>query len=282
MWPIIFDFGDINIFGIEFHPVINSYGFMLMIAFYSCYYFLNKDLNRLGYDEKLAADVVFAAAVGGILGSKIYYLIENFDRVIADPMGMIFSGAGLVFLGGLMGGALSVTYVIRKNNLQWIKFADIVAPLLILGYGIGRVGCFLVGDDYGLPTHLPWGISFPDGLPPSTYAIFQTYYPWVNLSGFEPGVLTVHPTQLYETLLGLGIFYYLYNKRRSVVVAGSLFFTYLIFAGSERFFIEFLRVNTKYGFGFSGSQLISLTMIGIGVWFLTHPVSKPQEEISEK
>jgi phosphatidylglycerol:prolipoprotein diacylglycerol transferase len=282
MWPIIFDFGDINIFGIEFHPVINSYGFMLMIAFYSCYYFLNKDLNRLGYDEKLAADVVFAAAVGGILGSKIYYLIENFDRVIADPMGMIFSGAGLVFLGGLMGGALSVTYVIRKNNLQWIKFADIVAPLLILGYAIGRVGCFLVGDDYGLPTHLPWGISFPDGLPPSTYAIFQTYYPWVNLSGFEPGVLTVHPTQLYETLLGLGIFYYLYNKRRSVVVAGSLFFTYLIFAGSERFFIEFLRVNTKYGFGFSGSQLISLTMIGIGVWFLTHPVSKPQEEISEK
>jgi len=282
MWPIIFDFGDINVFGIEFHPVINSYGFMLMIAFYSCYYFLNKDLNRLGYDEKLAADVVFAAAVGGILGSKIYYLIENFDRVIADPMGMIFSGAGLVFLGGLMGGALAVTYVIRKNNLQWIKFADIVAPLLILGYAIGRVGCFLVGDDYGLPTHLPWGISFPDGLPPSTYAIFQTYYPWVNLSGFEPGVLTVHPTQLYETLLGLGIFYYLYNKRRSVVVAGSLFFTYLIFAGSERFFIEFLRVNTKYGFGFSGSQLISLIMIGIGVWFLTHPVSKSQEEISEK
>ena len=282
MWPIIFDFGDINVFGIEFHPVINSYGFMLMIAFYSCYYFLNKDLNRLGYDEKLAADVVFAAAVGGILGSKIYYLIENFDRVIADPMGMIFSGAGLVFLGGLMGGALAVTYVIRKNNLQWIKFADIVAPLLILGYAIGRVGCFLVGDDYGLPTHLPWGISFPDGLPPSTYAIFQTYYPWVNLSGFEPGVLTVHPTQLYETLLGLGIFYYLYNKRRSVVVAGSLFFTYLIFAGSERFFIEFLRVNTKYGFGFSGSQLISLTMIGIGIWFLTYPVSKSQEEISEK
>lgn len=282
MWPIIFDFGDINVFGIEFHPVINSYGFMLMISFYSCYYFLNKDLNRLGYDEKLAADVVFAAAVGGILGSKIYYLIENFDRVIADPMGMIFSGAGLVFLGGLMGGALAVTYVIRKNNLQWIKFADIVAPLLILGYAIGRVGCFLVGDDYGLPTHLPWGISFPDGLPPSTYAIFQTYYPWVNLSGFEPGVLTVHPTQLYETLLGLGIFYYLYNKRRSVVVAGSLFFTYLIFAGSERFFIEFLRVNTKYGFGFSGSQLISLIMIGIGVWFLTHPVSKSQEEISEK
>ena len=80
MWPVIFDFGEISIFGFEFHPVINSYGFMLMLAFYSCYFFLNKDLKRLGYDAKLSADIVFAAAIGGILGSKIYYLLENFDR----------------------------------------------------------------------------------------------------------------------------------------------------------------------------------------------------------
>ena len=282
MWPIIFDFGEISILGFEIHPVINSYGFMLMMAFYSCYYFLNKDLKELGYDQKLAADIVFAAALGGILGSKIYYLIENFGRVKADPMGMIFSGAGLVFLGGLIGGTLAVTYVLKKNKLQWFKFADIVAPLLILGYAIGRIGCLLVGDDYGKPTHLPWGISFPDGLPPSTYRVFQTYYPWINLEGFDPGVLTVHPTQIYETLLGFGIFYYIYKKRKSVTVAGSLFFTYLIFAGSERFFIEFLRVNTRYLFGLSGSQIISLGMIAIGSWFLTHPVSAPQEEPSEK
>ena len=282
MWPIIFDFGEISILGLEIHPVINSYGFMLMIAFYSCYYFLNKDLKELGYDPKLAADIIFAAALGGILGSKIYYLIEHFDRVKADPMGMIFSGAGLVFLGGLIGGTLAVTYVLKKNKLQWFKFADLVAPLLILGYAIGRIGCLLVGDDYGKPTHLPWGISFPDGLPPSTYQIFQTYYPWVNLEGFDPGVLTVHPTQIYETILGFGIFYFLYKKRKSVTIAGSLFFTYLIFAGSERFFIEFLRVNTRYLFGLSGSQIISLGMIAIGSWFLTHPVSAPQEEPSEK
>jgi len=282
MWPIIFDFGEISILGLEIHPVINSYGFMLMMAFYFCYYFLNKDLKELGYDHKLAADIVFAAALGGILGSKIYYLIENFDRVKADPMGMIFSGAGLVFLGGLIGGTLAVTYVLKKNKLQWFKFADLVAPLLILGYAIGRIGCLLVGDDYGKPTHLPWGISFPDGLPPSTYRIFQTYYPWINLEGFDPGVLTVHPTQIYETILGFGIFYFLYKKRKSVTVAGSLFFTYLIFAGSERFFIEFLRVNTRYLFGLSGSQIISLGMIAIGSWLLTHPVSAPQEEPSEK
>ena len=282
MYPIIFDFGVISIFGFEFHPVINSYGFMLMMAFYSCYYFLNKDLNRLGYDAKLASDIVFAAAVGGILGSKIYYLIENFERVKADPTGMIFSGAGLVFLGGLMGGTLGVTYVIKKNKLSWIKFADIVAPLLILGYAVGRVGCLLVGDDYGLPTNVPWGLAFPNGLPPSTYSVFQSYYPWVNLEGFSPGVLKVHPTQIYESVIGFGIFYYLYQKRSKVVIVGSLFFTYLIFAGVERFFIEFLRVNSKYLFGLSGSQLISLIMILIGAWFLTHPVFQPQEIKSEK
>ena len=282
MFPVIFDFGTISIFGFEFHPVINSYGFMLMMAFYSCYYFLNKDLNRLGYDAKLASDIVFAAAVGGILGSKIYYLIENFERVKADPTGMIFSGAGLVFLGGLMGGTLGVTYVIKKNELTWINFADIVAPLLILGYAVGRIGCFLVGDDYGLPTNVPWGIAFPNGLPPSTYNVFQSYYPWINLEGFSPGVLKVHPTQIYESIIGFGIFYFLYQKRTKVVVIGSLFFTYLILAGAERFFIEFLRVNTKYLFGLSGSQLISLIMIFIGAWFLKHPVSQPQEIESEK
>ena len=281
MYPVIYDFGNINIFGFEFNPVINSYGFMLMMAFYTCYYFLNKDLKRLGYDSNLSGDIVFAAAVGGILGSKIYYLIENFDRVIADPTGMIFSGAGLVFLGGLMGGTLGVTFVINKNNLSWITFADIVAPLLILGYAIGRIGCLLVGDDYGLPTHLPWGIEFPNGLPPSTYSIFQTYYPWVNLDNFEPGVLSVHPTPIYEAIIGGLIFYYLYQKRTSVTIVGSLFFTYLILAGTERFIVEFLRVNEKYFIGLSGAQMISILMITIGAWFLMHPVKQPVDSKSE-
>ncbi len=157
-----------------------------------------------------------------------------------------------------------------------------MAPLLILGYAIGRIGCLLVGDDYGKPTHLPWGISFQMDcrLPPIAY--FKLITLGLILEGFDPGVLTVHPTQIYETLLGFGIFYYIYKKRKSVTVAGSLFFTYLIIAGSERFFIEFLRVNTRYLFGLSGSQIISLGMIAIGSWFLTHPVSAPQEEPSEK
>ena len=282
MFPVIYDFGEVNIFGFSFHPVINSYGFMLMMAFYICYYLLHKDLKRLDYKPALAGDIVFAAAIGGIIGSRIYFLLENFEQFLNDPIGMIFSGGGLVFLGGLLGGLLAVTYIIKKNNLRWIAFADIVAPLLILGYAIGRVGCLLVGDDYGLPTDLPWGMEFPNGIPPSTYQIFQSRYPWVDLSGFSPGVLKVHPTQIYETLIGSGIFYYLYQKRQSVKVVGSLFFTYLTLAGTERFMIEFLRINQKYFLGFSGAQLISLTMISIGLWFLYHPVGETKGYATEE
>jgi len=267
MIPVLFELGPIKIY---------SFGFMLVVAFYSCFYLLQKDIKRLGYDVKLASDIVFAAAVGGILGSKIYYLIENLNRVIDDPFGMIFSGSGLVFLGGLMGGTLGVTIVIRKQNLSWIKCADIVAPLLILGYAIGRVGCFLVGDDYGIPTLSFLGITFENGLPPTTYNVFQAYYPWVDLSGFGPGLLAVHPTQLYETTAGLAIFAYLWNKRTHVNVAGSLFFTYLILAGLERFFIEFIRTNDHYLFDLTGSQLISIIMIIIGTIGLFRHVSTPE------
>ena len=133
-----------------------------------------------------------------------------------------------------------------------------------------------------MPTHLAWGIEFPNGIPPSTYRIFQTQYPWVDLSGFTPGVLKVHPTQIYETLIGLGIFYYLYQKRTSVKVAGSLFFTYLVMAGAERFMIEFLRINQKYLFGLSGAQVISLIMISIGLWFLYNPLDQKQGHATEK
>ena len=117
MYPILFEIGPLKIY---------SYGFMLVIAFYTCFYLLNHDMKRLGYDNKFAPDIVFWAAVGGILGSKLYYLLENLDQVIQDPFGMIFSGSGLVFLGGLMGGTFGVTMVLRKNNLPWLVLERLV------------------------------------------------------------------------------------------------------------------------------------------------------------
>ncbi|MBT3217163.1 MAG: prolipoprotein diacylglyceryl transferase [Candidatus Marinimicrobia bacterium] len=259
MIPVLFEIGPIKIY---------SYGFMLVVAFYSCYFLLAKDLKRLGHNSELASNIIMASAIGGILGSKIYYLIENYSRVIEDPFGMIFSGSGLVFLGGLMGGILGVTLVFRKHKLNWLEFADVAAPMMILGYAIGRVGCFLVGDDYGIPSRLPWAMHFPNGIPATTTFSFENYYPWVDISGWAPGNLTVHPTQMYETIIGFLIFAFLWKKRKSVKVAGSLFFTYLILAGIERFSIEFIRTNPKYLLNtFSGAQVISLIMIAVGIGF---------------
>ena len=275
MYPVIFDFGIINIFGFKFQLAIYSFGLMLVVAFYTCYFLLNHDFKRFGYEEKLASDIIFWSALGGILGAKVYYILENLDDVLAsnDPFGMIFSGAGLVFIGGLIGAVTAVSVVIRKNKLPWFVLADILAPLIILGYAIGRIGCFLVGDDYGIPSKLPWSIAFPDGLPPTTYESFQYRYPWIDISDFEPGLLSVHPTQIYEFLICLLLFFYLWNKRKNIKVHGSLFFTYLICAGTERFLIEFLRTNEKYLFDiFSGAQVLSLTMVFIGSYFLFKPM----------
>ena len=162
MYPVIIDFGLVDIFGFQFHLAIYSFGLMLVIAFYTCYYFLDQDLKEMGYDEKLASDIIFWSALGGIVGSKIYHIIENLDQILAspNPLGQVFSGSGLVFLGGLLGAIIAVTVILNKNDLSWLKFADIISPLILLGYAIGRLGCFLVGDDYGTPSDLPWAMPF--------------------------------------------------------------------------------------------------------------------------
>ena len=240
MMPYILEIGPLR---------VPSYGFMLMIAFMTNYFLLTRETKKLGKDPEIAGDLVFWAAIGGIGGSKVYYMIENFNAFSADPLAMIFSGSGLVFLGGLAGGMLAVTIYLRKKNEPWLMWADIVAPCLILGYAIGRIGCFLVGDDYGIPTNLPWGMSFPRGAPP-------TYQ-------------EVHPTQIYEAVLGLSIFFVLSRLRLKSKPLGSVFSFYLIFAGMERFLIEFIRTNEKYMLGLSGAQVISLIMVTTGIILLT-------------
>ena len=281
MHPVIFDFGIINILGFEFHLAIYSFGLMLVIAFYSCYFFLNYELKLLGYEEKLSSDIIFWSALGGILGAKIYYLLENIDRVINsyDPFSMIFSGAGLVFLGGLVGSTICVSWILKKNKVPWLTFANIIGPLIFLGYAIGRVGCFLVGDDYGIPSDLPWAMSFPKGIPPTTTDSFSDLYPWIDISRYNQGLITVHPTQLYEAIICFLLFFMMWKYRKHPLIMDKLFFLYLILAGIERFFIEFLRTNQKYVFEiFSGAQVISFGMILIGLYFIINPLTEDSSE----
>tara|TARA_Y100001968_G_scaffold286477_1_gene287250 strand:- start:74 stop:670 length:597 start_codon:yes stop_codon:yes gene_type:complete len=190
-----------------------------------------------------------------------------------NPMGQIFSGSGLVFLGGLAGAIIAVSFVLRSYKVSWFVFADKLAPLIFLGYAIGRIGCFLVGDDYGTPSKLPWAISYQEGLPPTTKTVFSYQFPWIDVSNFDSEILTVHPTQLYEAIICGLMFYVLWKKRNYIQYQGQLFFSYLILAGLERFFIEFIRTNEKYLFEtFSGAQLLSVLMISVGSYFSIYPL----------
>ena len=260
MYPILFQFGPFT---------ISSFGVMMVIAFLLGNYLLRKDVVAEGYDAIIADDIIFRAAIGGILGAKFYYLIENIPtgqaadningliNIIAGiftlngeriAFGIQNFGAGLVFLGGLVGGMAAVSWYIYRKNLNWFKIADLAAPFLVLGHGIGRIGCFLVGDDYGIPTNLPWAIAFPNGLPPTNIA--------------------VHPTQLYEMSAYFIIFFYLRYRKRNQTFSGEIIFEYLFLGGLSRFMVEFIRTNTKYIFGLSGAQYLSILMMAIGAYQL--------------
>ena len=260
MYPILFQFGPFT---------ISSFGVMMVIAFLLGNYLLRKDVVAEGYDAIIADDIIFRAAIGGILGAKFYYLIENIPtgqaadningliNIIAGiftlngeriAFGIQNFGAGLVFLGGLVGGMATVSWYIYRKNLNWFKIADLAAPFLVLGHGIGRIGCFLVGDDYGIPTNLPWAIAFPNGLPPTNIA--------------------VHPTQLYEMSAYFIIFFYLRYRKRNQTFSGEIIFEYLFLGGFSRFMVEFIRTNTKYIFGLSGAQYLSILMMAIGAYQL--------------
>ena len=260
MYPILFQFGPFT---------ISSFGVMMVIAFLLGNYLLRKDVVAEGYDAIIADDIIFRAAIGGILGAKFYYLIENIPtgqaadningliNIIAGiftlngeriALGIQNFGAGLVFLGGLVGGMATVSWYIYRKNLNWFKIADLAAPFLVLGHGIGRIGCFLVGDDYGIPTNLPWGIAFPNGLPPTN--------------------IEVHPTQVYEMLAYFIIFFYLRYRKRNQTFSGEIIIEYLFLGGLSRFMVEFIRTNTKYIFGLSGAQYLSILMMAIGAYQL--------------
>ena len=248
---------------------ISSFGVMMVIAFLLANYLLRKDVISEGYDPIVSEEITFRAAIGGILGAKLYYLIETIPtgqavenlnglvEIIAGVFTLSGSriadgiqnfGAGLVFLGGFIGGLLSVSWYVYRRKLNWLKVADWVAPFLVLGHGIGRIGCFLVGDDYGVPSNLPWACTFPNGLPPTN--------------------IPVHPTQIYEMAAYFIIFFFLRHRKRYQNFPGELMFEYLFLAGFTRFMIEFIRLNTKYLYGLSGAQYISIIMMMIGAYQL--------------
>jgi len=225
---------------------VYTYGFMMATAFLVCYFILKHEAVKRGDNPDFASSLIFWAAIGGIIGAKIFYLVEFFQDVLQDPVGMIFSGAGLVFHGGLIGGTTAVVLLIVLSKKPLGEWADIIGPVLLIGQGIGRIGCFFAGCCHGIACDLPWAVTFPHASPPANYP--------------------VHPTQLYETLINISLFFVLVKLiRPRTKRVGTTFALYLIIAGVERFFMEFIRVNPKVSLGLSSAQFTSIALVMAGL-----------------
>ena len=244
MYPVLFQFGPITIY---------SYGVMMALGFIAAAWVLGKEFARRGKDPNLASTFVLWAAVGGLVGARVLFLIEEWRAFLNDPWPLLFTGAGFVWYGGLIGGVIGVTLCIRRYRLSWSEMMDAVAPSIALGHAIGRLGCHFAGDgDWGPVTTLPWGVAY-------THAIIGWNYP--------PGV-RVHPTPLYETAAYILVFVFLWRRRTKSPLPGTQFAWYLVLASAARFFLEFVRINPPWLFGLSEAQLISIVLVSVGVLLL--------------
>jgi phosphatidylglycerol:prolipoprotein diacylglycerol transferase len=255
VYPFIIHLGPLEITG---------YGLMLMVAFLMGGWLIARQLRENGLREDYAADIVAAAVIGGIIGAKLWYV-----ALTRDP-GALFSRGGLVWYGGFIGGAIAVILNSwrLKAPLRWTM--QITAPALAAAYALGRVGCFLVNDDYGRPTDLPWGMKFPEGLPPSTAGNLHHLFGVPVPPGIDPStVLAVHPTQLYEIAAMLIAFAVLWRLRKNGRPIGWLFGLYLVFAGVERFLVEIVRAKDDRFLGpFTLAQLTSVIIVALGAVLL--------------
>ncbi|MHC4925409.1 MAG: prolipoprotein diacylglyceryl transferase [Planctomycetota bacterium] len=249
---------------------ITSFGVMMFLAFLVGGFTMRPIMKEKGMDPERSWDVVFMGVIGDIVGAKLYYVLLNWQDTAADPFGMIFSRGGMVWYGGFLGATALIVWDTRRAGLPLGVMADIVAAPLALSYAVGRVGCFLVGDDWGRPTDLPWGIAFPEGTPPTTVAAIERAYGiTVDPALIEKygNVIPVHPTQLYEVGLSLVFFAVLWRLRSHLHRAGWLFMLWLILAGGERFLVEIVRVKDDRFLGpLTIAQFISMVLVGVGIW----------------
>lgn len=254
IYPLIFKLGPLEITG---------YGIMMMVGFLMGGWLITLELRRRGLYEEYAADITVAAVVGGIVGAKLWYWVLN--------GGSLFSRGGLVWYGGFVGGFLAVMLNgwRLKVPIRWTF--HLCAPALAAAYALGRIGCFIVNDDYGHPTTLPWGVKFPQGLPPSTALNLQEQFGIPMAPGTDPAtVLAVHPTQLYEATLMLIAFALLWRLRLRARPTGWIFGIYLICAGVERFLIEIVRAKDDRIFGpLTIAQAVSIGLVAGGVFLMT-------------
>jgi phosphatidylglycerol---prolipoprotein diacylglyceryl transferase len=234
---------------------LKTFGICFAVGFLSAGAVLARRLRELDKPVDWAYEIIFAGLIGGLVGSRIDYLIQNWDKVSHDLLGSAFSGSGLVWFGGVIGGTAGVLLWAWRKGWLTAVMLDTVGIALALGYAVGRVGCQLSGDgDYGTQSDLPWAMAYPKGTVPTTHE--------------------VHPTPVYETL-AMGLVTLLLWQLRDRFRPGVLFGLYLVLAGTERLLVEFIRRNDELVAGLTLPQLISLAMMVVVAALLVSRRERP-------
>jgi phosphatidylglycerol:prolipoprotein diacylglycerol transferase len=242
---------------IDIGPVtLQTFGICFAVAFLAAGAVLGRRLKELGKPADWAYEVILFALVGGLVGARLYFVVENYDQVKHDLLGNLFSGSGLVWYGGAIGGAIAVGIWARWRGMWSAVLLDVTAVPLALGYAIGRIGCQVSGDgDYGKAWDGPWAMAYPHGTVPTHQ--------------------TVHPTPIYETL-AMGLVAYFLWRLRDRYRPGILFAIYLVCAGVERLLVEFIRRNPETALGLTQPQLTSVVMILAGAaWIVAASIRGP-------
>ncbi|HEX4719191.1 MAG TPA: prolipoprotein diacylglyceryl transferase [Thermoleophilaceae bacterium] len=229
---------------------IQTFGICFAVGFLAAAAIISRRFRELGEPPDWSWELTFSVLVGGLVGARLDYLLENWDKVHDHLLRNLFSGSGLIWYGGVIGGALgAVLWARRRAWLGW-QLPDLACIPLALGYAIGRCGCQLSGDgDYGIHSGLPWAMAYPKGTVPTD--------------------VKVHPTPVYETL-AMGIVALILWNYRDRLTGGRLFALYLVLAGIERFLVEFIRRNDAIVLGLTLAQLLSVVMIVGGVVLAAH------------
>lgn len=232
MYPVPF-----HVFGFP----VSSFGLMLAAGFLVGTWLAGKRMAEVGVPAEAASTMLIYCMVGGVVGAKLYYAIDVSIRFPGSSFGeLMLSRDGLTFYGGLIGATLAAVVGTRIHGISTLAFANAAAIAAAVGQALGRIGCLLVGDDYGHPTDLPWGIAFPEGAPPT--------------------LETVHPTQIYESAWLFGVTAILWNRRKQ---SPFLFGEYMMLGGAGRFVVEFWRINPRVG-GLSEAQWIGIALVVAG------------------
>jgi phosphatidylglycerol:prolipoprotein diacylglycerol transferase len=222
-----------------------TFGLCGVLAYLFARRVFRADLVRHDLPKERAAIVFVVVTVAGVIGAKVYHVLENPASLLTDPVGKIFSGHGLAWIGGLLAGAATLALLARRYKMRVLEMFDLASPMAALAYAVGRVGCLMAGDGcYGLPTSLPWGMRFPNAVLPT--------------------LQYVHPTPIYEFIANVAISYYLWRFAARPRPLGAVFARYLIFTGAARFIVEFIRRNPGLYLGMSNAQVISLLCVLVG------------------